>query len=404
MTFWHSFVSATRPALDTLVHEFEQSHPHISLEPQYIQTGDALAYKLLSTIQSGTTPDIAWVHSDFLNKLAASGRIYPIRELADEYGSGEQQLFGDIREGLLTSASWNDTLYALPMEASTLALVYNESLLRKAGLPPKPPETWAELKEYTARLSLDKNEDGILERYGFYVPVFTASGPLNMWMIMQWMPFYWQAGGQEVNADETKVLFDSPPGIQALAFWKELWEMQNFTQFSLSHDNGFVSQTVAMVIDGPWNLPTYRKIDEFHWNIAPLPSGPAGDFTYLGGEHLAVFRSTEHPDAAWEFLSWVTQPEVQARFAMNSGYLPVSKQALHLPEFQEFLEQDPQYAGFVKLLGNARVRHRFDRSWMEVNRLLGEAIERSVIGEKSPEKVLRQSVRKINTELLAGEK
>ncbi|MGE5430755.1 MAG: ABC transporter substrate-binding protein, partial [Syntrophomonadaceae bacterium] len=69
ITFWHSFVSNTIPALEELIKKFEQEHPNIKIKAQYVPSGDPLIQKLVTAIQSRTAPDIAWIHSDYLDKL-----------------------------------------------------------------------------------------------------------------------------------------------------------------------------------------------------------------------------------------------------------------------------------------------------------------------------------------------
>ncbi|NUM73244.1 extracellular solute-binding protein, partial [candidate division KSB1 bacterium] len=57
LTFWHSFVASTIPALEELIEKFEASHPGIEIKAQYVPTGDALVQKLITAIQSQTAPD-----------------------------------------------------------------------------------------------------------------------------------------------------------------------------------------------------------------------------------------------------------------------------------------------------------------------------------------------------------
>jgi ABC-type glycerol-3-phosphate transport system substrate-binding protein len=76
IVFWHSFVSSTVPALNSLIDKFESENPSIKINAQYVPTGDALVQKLITAIQSKTAPDIAWIHSDFINKLVDADAIY----------------------------------------------------------------------------------------------------------------------------------------------------------------------------------------------------------------------------------------------------------------------------------------------------------------------------------------
>ena len=107
----------------------------------------------------------------------------------------------DFFPQLLEACTYRGVLYALPMEATSLALLWNRDLFRKAGLDPdRPPADWEELSEYTRRLTIDFDRDGRTDQYGFFVPVFPASGELNIWMTLQWTPFLWQAGGDGVSS------------------------------------------------------------------------------------------------------------------------------------------------------------------------------------------------------------
>ncbi|MDX1429214.1 MAG: extracellular solute-binding protein, partial [Rhodothermales bacterium] len=167
LTFWHSFVSATIPALEELIEQFEAEHPEIDVRAQYVPTGDGLVQKLVAAVQSRTAPDIAWIHTDFLDKLVLADAIYPMRTFIDRSDGLTEEELADFYPGLLQNASWRDTLYALPMEATSLALVYNKDLFRNAGLDPgRPPATWDELATFAQRLTRDSDGDGRTEQFG----------------------------------------------------------------------------------------------------------------------------------------------------------------------------------------------------------------------------------------------
>lgn len=397
ITFWHSFVSSTIPSLNELISGFEKEHPQIKIKAQYVPTGDGLIQKLVTAVQSRTAPDVSWIHSDFLDKLVEADAIYPMREFIDgEDGMTEEEI-SDIFPASLESGRWRGELYAMPMEATSLALLYNKNLFRKAGLDPEhPPTDWNELREHAMKLTVDDNGDGKLDCYGFYVPVFPASGELNIWMLLQWTPFLWQAGGGEINDERTEVLINSEAGVRALTFWKELYDAMEFSTFALAHDLGFASQRLAMVMDGPWNLPRYREMKDIDWAVAPLPAGPAGRATYIAGEQLAIFRQSGHPREAWTFVKWILEPRIQAKFSMSSGYLPVRRSVLKLKEYQVFLEGDPALKAFVEQMAFGRARQIPDYRRVEINRAIAEAIEKTIVGRQTPKLALDEAAAKAN--------
>jgi len=395
--FWHSFVATTIPALNELIERFEKEHPEIDIEAQYVPTGDALVQKLITAIQSQTAPDVSWIHADFLDKLVESDAIYPM----DHFTNGENGIssaeMNDFFPQLLDAFSNKKVLYALPMDATVLALVYNKDHFRAAGIDPNfPPRTWNDLKEYSKKLTLDKDGDGKFDQYGFYVPAYPGSGPLSIWEVLQWSPYLWQAGGEIIDSTQTKVLFNSEAGVQALTLWKEIYDQLNFSNYSFTHDMGLASGSISMIMDGPWDLPTFRKMKNIDWAVASLPEGPKGKATYIAGESLAIFKQSKNPDATWTFVKWVTQPEIQAMFSMSSGYLPVRKSVLERDDYKAFLEKDHAMKSFVDQIKIARQRPTIERYYVNINQFIADAIEQTLIGNKSPRKALDEAAEKSN--------
>jgi ABC-type glycerol-3-phosphate transport system substrate-binding protein len=396
LTFWHSFVAASQPALEALIARFEAEHPGLRIRAQYVPTGDDLVQKLIAALHTDTAPDVSWVHGDFLGDLAGAGALYPIHHFIGGANGLTDEEVADVFPPLLQAASWRDTLYAMPMEATTLALLYNRDRLRAAGLDPgRPPQTWDDLRAATRALTTDDDGDGRFDRYGFYVPVFPASGPYNVWLVMQWSPYLWMAGGQLVDSTQTAVGYAGEAGVQALTLWRDLYEAMGRPHYSFGHDGCFVAGACAMIMDGPWDLPRFRDLD-LDWGIAPLPAGPAGQATYLDGEHLAIFRQSEHPEAAWTFVKWMLRPDVQAFFSMESGYLPVRRSVLDRPEYRAHLAEDPGLAAFVAQIPLGRAREAIVDHQVEINRHVAEAVEKALIGRMDPQAALAESAAKSN--------
>ncbi|HEV8178116.1 MAG TPA: extracellular solute-binding protein, partial [Gemmatimonadales bacterium] len=57
--------------------------------------------------------------------------------------------------------------------------------------------------------------------------------------------------------------------------------------------------------------------------VAPMPAGPGGTHTAaIGGAQLAINRRTEHPEAAWAVINYLTQPEQMRERAQVVGQFP----------------------------------------------------------------------------------
>lgn len=398
IVFWHSFVSSTVPALNDLIARFEKENPGIKIKAQYIPTGDALIQKLITAIQSKTAPDISWLHSDFMENLVNADAIYKMDDfIKGDYGISQEEL-NDIYPALRIYASYKGVLYSIPMEATNLALLYNKDMFKQAGLDPEhPPKDWNELRDFTKKLTLDKNNDGTFEQVGFFVPVFPSAGPLGPWTVWQFMPFLWQAGGNMVDSVQSHVIYNEEPGVEALNLWKELYLEQKLNTFTSDFDVAFTSKRLAMAMDGPWNLPRYKDLlKNLNWSFAPLPAGPVKQATVVGGEYLAIFKQSKHPKEAWQFIKWMIQPEIQSFWSIKSGYLPVRHAVLKVPEFQEYLKKNPNFKVFVDQMEVAEAQKPIDYGALEITHNIAEAIERATIGKLDVRTVLNEAAVKSN--------
>ncbi|MEW6268251.1 MAG: hypothetical protein AB1689_03005, partial [Thermodesulfobacteriota bacterium] len=100
---------------------------------------------------------------------------------------------------------------------------------------------------------------------------------------------------------------------------------------------------------------------------APLPAGPAGRATVLGGGYLALARNTARPDAALRLARHLLSHDVQARLGRDLGWFSARRDVA--PG-----EGNVLLAGFAAMRGDLRSRpERTDypaisRAWQEAFR------------------------------------
>lgn len=92
---------------------------------------------------------------------------------------------------------------------------------------------------------------------------------------------------------------------------------------------------------GTLYFPEQKYINDVGYDIEmkilslPYYEGKDKLFYIQGGGIFALKGSEENNNASVEFIKWLTSPDINAKFAINSGYLPVSKKAFN----KEFLEK-----------------------------------------------------------------
>ena len=74
----------------------------------------------------------------------------------------------------------------------------------------------------------------------------------------------------------------------------------------------FESGYYSMMVDiFPRMLYMSEQIEDFDWNIAPMPAGRAGRINRsVAGTH-AILSTSKNPDAAWEFLKFLASDRAQ---------------------------------------------------------------------------------------------
>jgi len=81
-------------------------------------------------------------------------------------------------------------------------------------------------------------------------------------------------------------------------------------------DDPFTSGKVAMVLDGTWR---YNYIEQYapglNYGVAPWPAAVPGmdDFSVADADMLVIPRGAHHPREAWEFLRYVSSPNLAAQ-------------------------------------------------------------------------------------------
>lgn len=366
INFWYAVGGAQGTALQAMIDEFNASNEYgIVVTGTYSGNYGETAQKVMASLESGGLPDAG---------LIPAGPLWTCREgnyLLEDYLAGS--------EGLDESAFWpvlwdynryEDHVCALPFNNSTMVMYYNKDLMAQAGLDPEaPPQTWDELKQQ-ARAVVDAVPGTIgieVRDEGWWLKALIL-----------------QNGGQIMNADATAPAFNSPQGVEALAFWKSLIDdgLMPPAQHGDSRDL-FIAGRVAFWMASTASVGTVTGGATFDWNTDFLPGNVSRGAT-VGGASLVMFPSTpEREQAAWRLLKYLTSVPNQIAFTIATGYVPISQEAAESPEIQELMQEQPaNAAGFEQLAIASQYPHFFAMGTLD--NLFAEAIELVELGRKTP--------------------
>ncbi|MCQ4774979.1 ABC transporter substrate-binding protein [Lacrimispora saccharolytica] len=356
ITLWYYWeTEGHQKALDEMIAAYNESQDAYNMTAKYVPFAD-FKKQLSIGASASELPDLVILDSPDHASYASMGIF------ADITGKFDVSTY---YEGPVASATLDDTLYGVPFGCNCLALYYNEDMFETAGIT-EAPTTWDELKEAAEKLTSD-NVTGLA-----FCSVQNEEGTFNF------VPWLWSTGA-------TSYEINSENGIRALSFVKDLIdsgvmskECINWTQGDVM--NQFISGNVAMMINGPWQIPTMREeAPDLNYNVALIPM----DTEYasvIGGENYAVV-SGGNEDGALDFLTYATQEEQVIFMMTQMGYISADKE-IAAAQFTD--EGDAIYKKFVEQMEYAQARGPLPE-WPEVSDAISLAFNEVMTGSASPE-------------------
>ena len=303
----------------SLLAGFETAHPNIRVTLQS-------AYPTLPAVQQDEGHD-ARRRAGHFRRLAVPG-LGPGRRGPDpNLWSGRPQhrvgrsfpLCGPV-QGLATE---NGDAYGIPWTLSTPVLFMNANLFKRAGLNPlDPPTTWSELKTDALQIKVKTGADGF-ENGCIGGGTGTASTDWCLQAIVD------SDGGQVLNAQATKLTFDTPQVADALNTMKDLADsgaMVNLT--SAQTYQAFAQGQLAMILQTSAvqaTLISEAEGDHFALAAAKMPGfGTQRPTPTNSGSGLFVLsKNPLQQRAAWELITYLTSDSSMTAITEGIGYPPL---------------------------------------------------------------------------------
>ncbi len=145
----------------------------------------------------------------------------------------------------------------------------------------------------------------------------------------------------------------------------------------------------AMYITGPWNIGEFRRRlpaeMQDKWATAPLPRPAGAEFSIsqAGGGGLSIFKRSQHKEAAWRLIEFLSLPSNTGEVLRTNGQLAAARSAWKLGR----LAEDPPVGAFHEQLQHA-IRCRACRSGSKSRRGSLEAGQGVVSGKKTVNQAL----------------
>ena len=290
----------TEATLSPLGEKFESTHPNIRLEPLdwYWKSQEFAA-----DLAAGRVPDTITAPATEGDLMIGQGYVADITDWLADYPVSR-----DLNPAIMKPFMRNGRYYGVPSSLYVMALFYDKTLFRQAGLvdatgEPVPPKTW---EEFATAAQTIKQKTG--------TPGFCALTLYNQggWTFLNWG---WQAGAEfeRQSSEKWKAAFDEPQAVQALQFIKDLrWKYDALQpDVKLDANKSFEmmgKHQCGMAMVAPdWlgqslaQPGSTLKLEDI--GLTTLPAGPAGRASVLGAGFNTI-NAHAPPEVQRAALEW----------------------------------------------------------------------------------------------------
>ncbi len=373
LVFWHVMSDQKGVALREIIDAYNATNPTMKIRAEFVGDYDTLYRKTMAALLAKRPPDLAMAYSNMVTEYMKYQAVADLTPYLDAEPKQDVQDFYPVFLEDSRFPAFENKLLSMPFTKSILMLYYNVDMLKEIGLD-VPPATWDQFIAACKAIKAKRN----ISPLAFARDASTFDG------------LVFSFGGEVYDPKSQKTLFDQPATLQALKLLRDLFdqELAHETAYGTYDDrNDFVSENAAFFIRSSTSRPYVKELVgiKFNWSATVLPHDKTvkEPRTVLFGPNLCIFKKdVAREKAAWDFVRYFTSPDVSAKWAVKSGYLPVRKSALQQPMIQTFLNEHPANRETINIIPWAHPEPGV-RGWQEVRSLL-EKFSSQVITKTQP--------------------
>lgn len=321
-----------KPGYKALIEEFNKDYPNITIE--FTETPWDNWKAVLQTAAAGGTADIL-LHGSMLTDIAMDLTPYleATPEIYDYMTTGPEEYRdpSDYTKTIPTGLSYCvDPYYA----------ILDKQLFEEWGVElPSYDWTWEDLLDLASKLTGTNPVTGE-QNYGVYVFDLTEN---NAWKAPS--SYFAAKGVNNHHFDDSSdkfgatPTFDSQEVIDALTYFNELnkyqpsayLEVMGYDKVSTNENDIAIRLSEGMM--GMYSNTVFQDtVDRYVY--MPLPANEdqsdAKSSSFTGTNSIAISKTAENPDLAWEFIKWLIMDDDAQQWLADNLYCASTHKAVDL--------------------------------------------------------------------------
>ena len=401
--WWHSMTGALNDRLNDIAKRFNESQKDYKVTPVFKGSYPEAMAAAIAAYRSGSAPALLQVQEvATATMMSAKGAIKPVYQvMADAGEKFDPKAYVPAVAGYYTNPKGQ--MLSFPFNSSTTVFYYNKDAFEKAGIDPnRAPATWAEVVADAAKIKAS----GALPCA--YTTGWQSWVQLESFSAWHNVPFATEQNGFAGN--HPKLVFNGPLQVRHIADMQE-WAKKGYFSYAGRKNEPeakFFSGECAMLTSSSAAYGNIVKNAKFKFAVSPLPyyadvTG-APQNTIIGGASLWVMggKSKEEYKAVAKFLTFLSQPGLQAEWHQATGYLPITMAAYDLTKNSGFYDKNPGTDVSVKqMIVKTTDKSRGVRlgNFLQIRDIIDEELENVWNGKKSAKEALDAAVTRGNEQI-----
>jgi len=276
--------------------------------------------KMRVMLVAGEPLDIGYYDPHVVNNWGSEGIA---RDLTP-YVERDKAVFEEFFPPAMDLFNVRGRQYGIPIDLQAMATFYSQKAFDEAGLAyPHPDWTWDDFAALGRRLSVDRDGDGVIDRWAVRFPEW-----------MHWMPMIWAFDADFVDRVKEPTAFtgDTLEMQRALEFMVDLIHGQKVMAppgviTGRTADNIVRTEVIAMGLGNTIYMQHAIPAEQatgVPWNVTRLPIGPTGNRpSLLNAIGLLIFETSQVPTAAWEVIKFFSSRDaMELAVSMRGTMVP----------------------------------------------------------------------------------
>ena len=399
--WWHAMGGELGQKVDAIAAGFNATQKDYKVVPVFKGSYTETMTGAIAAFRAKQQPHIVQVFEvGTATLMAAKGAVYPVYQLMKDQGLPfDPANYLPSVTGYYSDSAGN--MLSFPFNSSTPVMYYNKTQFKKAGLDPEaPPKTWPELEAMAKKLLASGVKCGFTTAWPSWVHIENLSALHNV-------PIGTKSNG--FDGLDTVLQINADLHVRHITNMGE-WQKSKIFDYggrqSASAPKFYTQECAIYMNSSAAQAGVRANAKDFEFGVAMLPYYPdvkgAPQNSIIGGATLWVLQGLpkESYKGVGQFFNYLSQPDVQAKWHQETGYLPVTLASYELSKTQGYYTKNPGTDVSIKQMTlnppTANSKGLRFGNFVQIRDVIEEELEGVWSGKKSAKEALDTAVTRGN--------